>query len=205
MRKRLGALLGTVVVSTVVLAGCGTSGSATTSGSRSSDASASVAGSPPAKVTKVMLTSTAIGASIPARYTCDGSDISPPLRWGAIPARTKELVLFAVGFEPAIVGKYSYSVAWAVSGINPALHSLPAGQLPPGAHVGVASNGKRRYSICPPKGQRERYQFELYGLPASGAVSPHFVGLTALASLVTSDKASPINAYGSLVTSYTRR
>ena len=31
--------------------------------------------------------------AIPAKYTCDGADISPPLSWSGIPAGTKSLAL----------------------------------------------------------------------------------------------------------------
>ena len=35
------------------------------------------------------------GGPIPARYTCDGRDVSPPLKWGAVPAGAKFLALIA--------------------------------------------------------------------------------------------------------------
>ncbi|MGH8456852.1 MAG: YbhB/YbcL family Raf kinase inhibitor-like protein, partial [Stenotrophobium sp.] len=31
-------------------------------------------------------------AEIPARYTCEGQDLSPPLQWSGLPAGTKSLV-----------------------------------------------------------------------------------------------------------------
>ena len=33
--------------------------------------------------------------AIPARYTCDGDDISPPLSWGTPPDGTQSLALIA--------------------------------------------------------------------------------------------------------------
>ena len=41
------------------------------------------------------LTSSAFedGAPIPARYTCDGQGLSPPLAWEGIPEATRSLVL----------------------------------------------------------------------------------------------------------------
>ncbi|HEY6065280.1 MAG TPA: YbhB/YbcL family Raf kinase inhibitor-like protein, partial [Thermoanaerobaculia bacterium] len=33
------------------------------------------------------------GGAIPAKYTCDGSDVSPPLEWSGVPAETKSLAL----------------------------------------------------------------------------------------------------------------
>ena len=43
----------------------------------------------------LMLTSSAFeqGKEIPARYTCQADDISPPLSWQQVPAGTKSLVL----------------------------------------------------------------------------------------------------------------
>src|SRR5262245_6031063 len=33
------------------------------------------------------------GSPIPAKYTCEGQDVSPPLTWSGIPDGTKSLVL----------------------------------------------------------------------------------------------------------------
>jgi phosphatidylethanolamine-binding protein (PEBP) family uncharacterized protein len=33
------------------------------------------------------------GDAIPARYTCDGPDVSPPLSWGSVPDGTQSLAL----------------------------------------------------------------------------------------------------------------
>lgn len=41
------------------------------------------------------LTSSAFdaGQAIPAKYTCEGEDISPPLQWSGVPAGAKSLAL----------------------------------------------------------------------------------------------------------------
>ena len=36
-------------------------------------------------------------AGIPAQYTCDGADVSPPLQWHHVPAKAAALVLFVIG------------------------------------------------------------------------------------------------------------
>lgn len=43
----------------------------------------------------LILKSTAFtdGGGIPARYTCDGLDSSPPLHWEGVPEGTRSLVL----------------------------------------------------------------------------------------------------------------
>jgi Raf kinase inhibitor-like YbhB/YbcL family protein len=33
------------------------------------------------------------GQAIPAKYTCEGADISPPLEWSGVPAAAKSLAL----------------------------------------------------------------------------------------------------------------
>ncbi len=146
------------------------------------------------------------GRSVPALYTCDGKDIHPPLEWGAVPAGTRELALFLVGLTPVPSSRaYSVSIDWAVSGVNPALHRLAAGQLPAGAHVGAASDNKKRYSLCPKKGTTAQYIFELYGLPAGVSIAPDFNGGSVITALSSRKSSNPVNAHGSLIAFYRRR
>lgn len=35
------------------------------------------------------------GGEVPARYTCDGQNVSPPLAWSGAPAATRSFVLIA--------------------------------------------------------------------------------------------------------------
>ena len=80
-----------------------------------------------------------------------------------------------------IQGRYSTTIEWSSRGLNPSLHALGAGELPPGAHVGLTSKGKRqRYSICPAKGTAKRYQFALYAIPPSITIPARFVGIKLL-------------------------
>jgi phosphatidylethanolamine-binding protein (PEBP) family uncharacterized protein len=183
MRGRSGAV-SAVLLSALALTACGSSASST--------------------VPKITIKSAAIsGKTLPAQYTCDGRDIPPPLEWGAVPAGVENLVLFVVGYTPT-GQKVKVSVAWAVAGLNPALHRLASGQLPPGAYVGLAADGKRRYSVCPEKGTSVQYQFELYGLPASTVVSHQFAGLPILAALTGSDRKATA-AHGAFLAIYKRQ
>jgi phosphatidylethanolamine-binding protein (PEBP) family uncharacterized protein len=176
---------GILLASAMMLAGCGSS-------------------TPSPKLANITFRSAAIeGTSIPARYTCDGSNTSPPLEWGTVPAGTGTLVLMLVGAKVnAATRTAKLSVEWAVAGLNPALHRIAAGRLPPGAFVGEATHGKHRYSICPEKGQPEQYQFELYALPPTELVSPHFAGLPVLAALAS--KSTPAIGHGDFITKYKR-
>jgi hypothetical protein len=86
---------------------------------------------------------------IPAKYTCDGSDTSPPVRWRAMPAGTAEVALFAANVKP-VDGKLFFD--WAVVGLKAQSHGVKEGVLPPGAVVGRNSAGKVGYSFCPARG-----------------------------------------------------
>ena len=105
------------------------------------------------------------------RYTCQGSNQSPPLHWSAIPAATKELVLLVASTKP-VNGKLFYD--WAVASLNPTLKGLNSGALPPGAVTGRNSAGKTAYSICPTGANHESYVFLLYALPQSLHPQPGF-------------------------------
>src|SRR2546421_12553923 len=103
----------------------------------------------------LMLTSPAVppGGEIPAQYTCDGADISPPLSWSEVPAGTGSLVL-VVEDPDAPSGTFRH---WAVFDLPPASRGLDAGYSAnrPTTALHQARNdfGKTGYSgPCPPKG-----------------------------------------------------
>jgi phosphatidylethanolamine-binding protein (PEBP) family uncharacterized protein len=194
MRRGVKWISGAVIlVVALVLAGCGSSDPATPT------------------VAEIVFSSPAIAAQgpIPALYTCDGKDITPPLEWGSIPAGTGELALFALGFtpNPAKAGTYTATVQWAVAGISPSLHKLAAGKLPPGAHIGLDTDGKAGYSICPKKGSEEHYQFELYAVSSAVAISAKFHGLSVVAALANqkSDATPASLGHGGFSGTYKRR
>lgn len=111
--------------------------------------------------------------SISTRYTCDGADVSPPLRWSHIPKGTAELLLVIGDLLPAPGG--GEQISWAVTGLQPSLRGLPAGKLPPSAIVGRNSFGQNRYSICPPKdGSVHEYLVALYALTHTVPAAPGF-------------------------------
>jgi phosphatidylethanolamine-binding protein (PEBP) family uncharacterized protein len=100
-------------------------------------------------------------SALSAKYTCDGTNTSPALRWQGVPSGTKELTLFAMNIQP-VEGKLFFD--WAVAGLDPALEEIKAGALPAGAIVGRNSFGKVGYEICP-TGAGETYMFALFALP----------------------------------------
>lgn len=193
MRIRAAAILCAAVAAASALTGCGNSTSAV---------------SATAHATKVAFKSTALKSHlIPAKYTCDGTNVNPPLEWGAVPRGTGTLLLAVFGLKPTSPqsSNVEASVEWAIAGINPALHKLKAGQQPPGSHVGVSRNGTRRYNICPKKGTIGQYQFMLYGVPANVAVSPNFADEPVLATLTKPGTPATITASGAFVAIYKRR
>jgi hypothetical protein len=115
--------------------------------------------------TKIQVKSTAFdaGASIPARYTCDGQDVSPPLSWDAGPPKTACYALI-MDDPDAPAGTWVHWVAW-----NIPLTELPENvareaRLADGTCQGKNSWPKLGYGgPCPPSGQH-RYFFKVYAL-----------------------------------------
>jgi Raf kinase inhibitor-like YbhB/YbcL family protein len=135
--------------------------------------------------------------TIPAQYTCDGADTSPPLQWQHLPAHTAELVLFAIddSSEDAEGG-----IRWVVAGIDPSLPGIAAGSLPGGAIVGLNSAGKATYGgICPPHGKTASVEFVLWALSKKISLSSGFSPAVAEREYSKSELASAVT-----YTSYTR-
>ncbi len=117
------------------------------------------------------LTSTAFtdGTAIPAKYTCDEADVSPPLAWSGAPAGTVSFALI-VDDPDAPAGTW---VHWV-------LYNLPAttAELPENVakvetlDLGGARQGRNDFQRpgyggpCPPPGPAHRYFFKLYALDA---------------------------------------
>lgn len=100
------------------------------------------------------------GGSIPKRFTCDGADVSPPLRWTAPPKRTRSLAL--VVEDESTKQVYTHWLAW---GISSRARALAAGARP--ARQGRNDFGRVGYDgPCPPHGAKHRYLFRLYALLA---------------------------------------
>jgi Raf kinase inhibitor-like YbhB/YbcL family protein len=109
------------------------------------------------------------GDTIPARYTCEGEDISPPLEWSGVPDGARSLVLLIDDPDapdpraPRVVW-----VHWVLFNIPPGSTGLAegasSGDLPQGAAEGLNDWGNAGYGgPCPPVG-RHRYVHKLYAL-----------------------------------------
>jgi Raf kinase inhibitor-like YbhB/YbcL family protein len=115
------------------------------------------------------ITSTAFaeGAEIPAKYTCEGNDASPPLSWSGIPAGTKSLVLIVDDPDaPDPKAPKLTWVHWVLYNLPPSSAGMPesVAALPPGTKAGLNDWKRADYGgPCPPIG-RHRYFHKLYAL-----------------------------------------
>jgi Raf kinase inhibitor-like YbhB/YbcL family protein len=109
------------------------------------------------------------GGAIPREFTCEGTDVSPPLAWSGVPADAQSLVLIVD--DPDAPDPRAPRMTWVhwvlfnlpaettglVQGVAP--QDLPAG-------TGEGLNDWRRTGYggpCPPIG-RHRYFHKLYAL-----------------------------------------
>jgi len=111
----------------------------------------------------------AANASIPAKHTCEGDDVSPPLAWGGAPAGTRSFALIVD--DPDAPDPAAPKMTW----VHWVLYDIPApaaslaegiepGELPAGTREGVNDWGRTGYGgPCPPIG-RHRYFHKLYAL-----------------------------------------
>jgi Raf kinase inhibitor-like YbhB/YbcL family protein len=108
-------------------------------------------------------------SGIPAKYTCEGENVSPPLRWKNVPSEAKSLLLIVEDPDaPDPKAPKTIWVHWILYNIPPkdgALAENSARQgLPQGIRTGKNSWGKATYGgPCPPIG-KHRYFFKLYAL-----------------------------------------
>ena len=155
--RRTVALL---VVGALGFAACGGDDDSTSPASPTNATGTSTAGS-----ARLMLTSSAFdeGGEIPRRYTCDGTNASPPFAWSGMPDGATQLALIVVDTD-APNGNFVHWVTWGFPADD---GSIAAGKVPLTAVQGKNSAGSQRYTgPCPPNGTHH-YEFTLYAL--SGA------------------------------------
>ncbi len=124
----------------------------------------------------IKLTSPAFkeGESIPSKFTCEGSDVSPPLEWTDLPEGAKSLALICDDPD-APMGTW---VHWVLYGLSPDTTNLPEAVPADEAIEGGAKQGKNGFKRigyggpCPPPGKPHRYFFKLYALDAELDLKP---------------------------------
>ena len=119
---------------------------------------------------------------IPQVYTCDGRDVSPPLRWANAPQGTMSFALICDDPD-APMGTWVHWVIYNIPAETDRLaEALPSSeQLDSGALQGNNDFGRIGYGgPCPPRGKPHRYFFRLYALDCALSAS---AGLTKKALL----------------------
>ena len=106
---------------------------------------------------------------MPRKFSCDGSEVSPPLSWSGAPDGTRS---FALIVEDPDAGGF---VHWVVAGIPGESERLDEGASgSDGLVEGRNSFGKTGWGgPCPPSGEH-RYVFTLYALSQAPPVQKRF-------------------------------
>ncbi len=105
------------------------------------------------------------GGEIPAKYTCDGADVSPPLYIEGIAENVKSLVIICEDPD-APTGVFTHWIAWNVEPASVIPENIPKQKevSSPRMIQGVNDFGRVGYNgPCPPSG-KHRYFFKVYAL-----------------------------------------
>ena len=115
------------------------------------------------------------GAEIPARFTCDGADVSPPLAWSGAPPDTRAFALIVDDPDaPDPAAPKRVWVHWVLYNLAASVASLPEGAGGRGERATALAGAMDALNDwdrpgyggpCPPVG-RHRYFFKLYALDA---------------------------------------
>jgi Raf kinase inhibitor-like YbhB/YbcL family protein len=144
----------------IVISGCGGSSQSSTS-------------APPKRQLSVSSPAFTADGTLPRRYTCDGQDVSPPLRWSGVPPGTRALAL--VMRDPDAPG--GNFIHWAIADVHPRSGSLSlaAGATPAGVVLGRNSFGSLGYrGPCPPSGAPHHYVITVDALGQSSGLRKGF-------------------------------
>ena len=104
--------------------------------------------------------------TLPAKYTADGADISPPLTWSGVPAGTLYFAVIADDSD-APGGAFTHWVIFNVPGTSPGLQEgMPKQPIMPDLAIqGTNDFGGIGYGgPAPPPGNAHHYRFTVYAL-----------------------------------------
>lgn len=106
------------------------------------------------------------GEIIPEKYTCDGEDISPPIKWKDVPPSTKSIAIICEDPDAPLMTW----IHWIIYNIPPEIGELKE-NIPKKEEVeGGIKQGKnswRKFGYngpCPPGKKQHRYYFKAYAL-----------------------------------------
>jgi Raf kinase inhibitor-like YbhB/YbcL family protein len=94
-----------------------------------------------------------------SKFTCDGKNISPHLKWDGAPTETKSFAI-SCNDPDAPAGDW---IHWLVHGIQPNLTEIPQGGPISGTEVDNDFRRPKYGGPCPPSGTH-RYFFRVYAL-----------------------------------------
>lgn len=128
----------------------------------------------------LVLTSEAFqeGEMIPADYTCDGANVSPPLAWDNVPEGTVTLALI-MDDPDAPIGTFTHWLICELPGrirwISERVPTRAETVTPVRAVQGINGFNQVGYGgPCPPPGKPHRYYFKLYALDTTLEMPPSF-------------------------------
>lgn len=100
-------------------------------------------------------------ANIPAKFTCDGENINPPLALSAVPPEAKSLALILDDPDAPVAGGF---VHWVIFNFDPKTAAIAENSVPADGTQGKNGAGQPRYTgPCPPSGTH-RYFFKIFAL-----------------------------------------
>jgi len=100
---------------------------------------------------------------MPPKYSHDGGNISPPLRWTGAPPNAKSFALIVE--DPDAPGPGPF-VHWILFNIPATVTTIQEGQIPAGALQGKNDGGTIGYYGPKPPSGTHHYIFRLYALDA---------------------------------------
>ena len=118
----------------------------------------------------ISITSPSFQASgdIPAKFTCNGTNVSPELQISSVPNEAKSLVLI-VDDPDAPRGLFTHWIVW---NIDPKTTRMAENSAPTAGVQGINDFGKRNYGgPCPPSGTH-RYFFKIFALDTKLELKP---------------------------------
>jgi Raf kinase inhibitor-like YbhB/YbcL family protein len=162
-----------IAIALVALSSCRNANSNAPQNTAQPSPTAAATASTPASKNAMKLTSSAFaeGEMIPAKYTCDGDNVSPPLKWEGVPEKARTLALFVVDPD-APGGRFTH---WVLYNLSASAKELPENIPPEKQPASVARHGTNSFNKigyggpCPPSGTH-RYFFKLYALDAELAL-----------------------------------
>lgn len=144
---------------------------------------------------------------MPAKYTCDGQDVSPGIAWEVVPEGTKSLIVIMEDRDIPMPWLRLFTwVNWIVYNIPPDAGSLPeaipvAETLENGARQGMTSYRKMGYGGPAPVWGTNRYHFKVLAVDTVIALTPR----EATKKRILKTIAGHILAEGILMGRYSRR